>query len=36
MSFRASDRTLKDKEVSIAFDAIQKLITEKTDYQIRK
>jgi phenylalanyl-tRNA synthetase beta chain len=36
MSFRASDRTLKDKEVNAAFDGIQKLITEKTDYQIRK
>ncbi len=36
MTFRASDRTLKDKEVNAAFDGIQKLITEKTDYQIRK
>lgn len=36
MSFRAADRTLKDKEVNAAFDGIQKLITEKTDYQIRK
>jgi phenylalanyl-tRNA synthetase beta chain len=36
MSFRAADRTLKDKEVNSAFDGIQKLITEKTDYQIRK
>ena len=34
--FRASERTLKDKEVNSAFDAIQKLITEKTDYLIRK
>jgi phenylalanyl-tRNA synthetase beta chain len=36
MSFRAADRTLKDKEVNAAFDSIQKLITESTDYQIRK
>ena len=36
MSFRAPDRTLKDKEVNAAFDGIQKLISEKTDYQIRK
>lgn len=36
MSFRAADRTLKDKEVNAAFDGIQKLITEKTNYQIRK
>lgn len=36
MSFRAADRTLKDKEVNTAFAGIQKLITEKTDYQIRK
>ena len=36
MSFRAADRTLKDKEVNAAFDTIQKLISDKTDYQIRK
>lgn len=36
MSFRAADRTLKDKEVNAAFESIQKLISEKTDYQIRK
>lgn len=36
MTFRAADRTLKDKEVNAAFEAIQKLIIEKTDYQIRK
>lgn len=36
MSFRAADRTLKDKEVNAAFDGIQKLINEKTDYLIRK
>ena len=36
MSFRAADRTLKDKEVNAAFDGIQKRISESTDYQIRK
>ena len=36
MSFRAADRTLKDKEVNTAFEGIQKLIADKTDYQIRK
>jgi phenylalanyl-tRNA synthetase beta chain len=36
MTFRAKDRTLKDKEVNAAFEAIQKLISEKTDYQIRR
>jgi phenylalanyl-tRNA synthetase beta chain len=36
MSFRAADRTLKDKEVNSAFEAIQKLIADKTEYQIRK
>jgi phenylalanyl-tRNA synthetase beta chain len=36
MSFRAADRTLKDKEVNTAFDGIQKLITEKTDFEIRR
>ena len=36
MSFRATDRTLKDKEVNTAFECIQKIITEQTDYQIRK
>ncbi|CAA6678523.1 MULTISPECIES: phenylalanine--tRNA ligase subunit beta [unclassified Lentimonas] len=36
MSFRAADRTLKDKEVNTAFEGIQKLISDKTDYQIRK
>ncbi|MGZ0709930.1 phenylalanine--tRNA ligase subunit beta [Coraliomargarita sp. W4R53] len=36
MSFRAADRTLKDKEVNAAFEGIQKLINDKTDYQIRK
>jgi phenylalanyl-tRNA synthetase beta chain len=36
MSFRAADRTLKDKEVNTVFESIQKLIGEKTDYQIRK
>ncbi len=32
MSFRAADRTLKDKEVNAAFEDIQKLIADKTDY----
>ncbi len=36
MNFRAADRTLTDKEVNAAFDGIQKLISEKTEYQIRK
>ncbi len=36
MTFRSADRTLKDKEVNAAFEGIQKLISEKTDYQIRK
>jgi len=36
MTFRAADRTLNDKEVNSAFEGIQKLISEKTDYQIRK
>jgi phenylalanyl-tRNA synthetase beta chain len=36
MSFRAADRTLKDKEVNAAFEGIQKLIADKTAYQIRK
>jgi phenylalanyl-tRNA synthetase beta subunit len=36
MTFRAPDRTLNDKEVNAAFEGIQKLISEKTDYQIRK
>ena len=36
MSFRAADRTLKDKEVNAAFEDIQKLIADKTNYQIRK
>lgn len=36
MTFRANDRTLTDKEVNAAFDAVQKSIIEKTNYQIRK
>ncbi|MEC9227480.1 MAG: hypothetical protein VYA21_01540, partial [Verrucomicrobiota bacterium] len=36
LCFRALDRTLKDKEVNTAFDAIQQLISEKTNYTIRK
>ncbi len=36
LSFRASDRTLKDEEVNAAFQAIQAQIESKTEYQIRK
>ena len=36
MTFRAPDRTLKDKEVNAVFDRIQQLIAEETDYAIRK
>lgn len=36
MTFRSTERTLKDKEVNAAFEGIQKLIAEKTDYQVRK
>jgi len=36
MTFRAADRTLTDKEVNAAFEAIQQTISQKTDYQIRK
>ena len=36
LSFRATDRTLKDKEVNVAFERIQQLICEKTNYTIRK
>jgi phenylalanyl-tRNA synthetase beta chain len=36
LSFRASDRTLKDKEVNAAFDTIQSTILSQTDYLIRK
>ncbi len=36
MTFRTADRTLKDKEVNAAFERVQKFITDKTDYQIRK
>ena len=36
MTFRAIDRTLKDKEVNVAFERIQKLIMEKTSYRIRR
>ncbi|CAI8278808.1 MAG: Phenylalanine--tRNA ligase beta subunit [Opitutia bacterium UBA7350] len=35
-SFRAMDRTLKDKEINAAFQAIQEQIESQTDYQIRK
>jgi phenylalanyl-tRNA synthetase beta chain len=36
MKFRAQDRTLKDKEVNALFEAIQSLVLEHTNYQIRK
>ncbi|MFP4156876.1 MAG: phenylalanine--tRNA ligase subunit beta [Opitutales bacterium] len=36
MTFRAAERTLTDKDVNAAFDSVQKMIAEKTDYQIRK
>lgn len=36
MTFRAADRTLTDREVNAAFENIQKMISEKTEYQIRK
>ncbi len=35
MSFRALDRTLKDKEVNKAFEAIQNQIRENSPYSIR-
>ncbi|OUW17455.1 MAG: phenylalanine--tRNA ligase subunit beta [Opitutales bacterium TMED158] len=35
MSFRSLERTLKDKEVNKAFEAIQSEIKAKTDYEIR-
>ena len=36
LTFRATGRTLKDKEVNAAFDRIQKTITGETEYRIRK
>ena len=36
LSFRASDRTLKDEEVNAAFQEIQAQVEAKTEYQIRK
>lgn len=36
MTFRAKDRTLTDKEVNTAFESIQKMVAEKTDYLVRK
>jgi phenylalanyl-tRNA synthetase beta chain len=36
LSFRASDRTLKDEEVNAAFQSIQTQVESQTDYQIRK
>lgn len=35
ITFRSKDRTLKDKEVNAAFDAIQTMVREKTAYEIR-
>ena len=35
MTFRALDRTLKDKEVNKAFDLIQNQVREKSPYSIR-
>ncbi|MCH2388692.1 MAG: hypothetical protein MK240_10855, partial [Opitutales bacterium] len=35
ITFRSKDRTLKDKEVNAAFDAIQTMVREKTAYDIR-
>lgn len=36
MKFRAQDRTLKDKEVNALFEAVQSLVLEQSNYQIRK
>lgn len=36
MTFRAKDRTLEDKEINAAFEGVQKLIEEKTDYIVRR
>lgn len=35
ISFRAPDRTLSDKQLGSAFDKIQNLIKEETDYTVR-
>lgn len=35
LAFRATDRTLKDKEINNAFESIQKLVAEKTAYEVR-
>lgn len=35
ISFRSMDRTLKEKEVNRAFDAISKAMTEDTPYELR-
>ncbi|MGB0371693.1 MAG: phenylalanine--tRNA ligase subunit beta [Opitutales bacterium] len=35
ISFRAPDRTLSDKQLGTAFDKIQKLVADKTDYSVR-
>ncbi len=36
LAYRAPDRTLKDKEVNLAFDALQQAIAGKTDYVVRR
>lgn len=35
ITFRSKNRTLTDKEVNAAFDAIQSMVREKTAYEIR-
>lgn len=35
LSYRAPDRTLKDKEVNKAFDELQALVAKKTSYAVR-
>jgi phenylalanyl-tRNA synthetase beta chain len=35
LSYRASDRTLKDKEVNKAFEELQVSIAKKTSYAVR-
>ncbi|MEM7671842.1 MAG: hypothetical protein AAF212_00730, partial [Verrucomicrobiota bacterium] len=35
ISFRAPDRTLSEKQLGTAFETIQKLVAEETDYRVR-
>ena len=35
LRYRAADRTLKDKEVNAAFEALQTKIKAKTAYEVR-